>query len=93
MWRFVYSIIIMQFEFYNYKILTSGEYISDKRRTNPDLFGREGLRVGPDIDRCISTSITILRYAPKTGPIIKALSKLVNLNNQFQDQLINNCSI
>ena len=29
---------IMLFEFqYNYKIPTSGEYISDRRHTNPDL--------------------------------------------------------
>ena len=34
---------IMLFEFqYNYKIPTSGEYISDRRRTNPDLYAGGG---------------------------------------------------
>ena len=48
-------ICIMLFEFqYNYKIPTSGEYISDRRRTNPDLWG-----VGLDIDRCIIPSTDV----------------------------------
>ena len=46
-------IYIMLFEFhYDYKIPTSGEYISDRRRTNPDLCAEGG--VGLDIDRCIT---------------------------------------
>ena len=36
MWRFLYYVMLFEFQ-YNYKIPTSGEYISDRRHTNPDL--------------------------------------------------------
>ena len=54
----------MLFEFqYNYKIPTSEEYISDRRRTNLDLCVGGG--VGLDIDRCIIAMHVLLPQASR----------------------------
>ena len=59
----------MLFEFqYNYKILTSEEYISDRRRTNLDLCVGGG--VGLDIDsRCITETLTLRGQSIFVDPI------------------------